>query len=103
MTAAGVPARRPRFEAVYLVCKACGKRGNGATKLTPKRLATLVRREAKGSNVRTRVVATTCLGLCPKKAVALARAADAAPLAIVAVRSKRQVAAAVAELNGPLP
>lgn len=99
MTPSGDPPRRPRFQAVYLVCKACGDRGNGAKKLTPKQLVALVRREARATTLRSRVVSTSCLGLCPKKAVALARAADSAPLAIVAVRSKKQVADAFALLN----
>ncbi len=101
--AADVAAVRPRFEAVYLVCKACGKRSNGARKLTPHELVGLVRRETKALPARTRVVTTTCLGLCPKKAVALARAAAEEPIGIVAVRSRKQVADAFARLNGPLP
>ena len=84
----------PRWAAAYLVCKACGKRGNGPKRLKPKKLAGLVRGAARKDADRARVVMTTCLGLCPKGAIALARAGRGGPR-IVPIRSARQVDEAV--------
>ena len=94
------PDVRPaRFGAVYLVCKACGKRSSGPKKLKPKEVAGLVRRASKSGAVRARVVMTTCLGLCPKKATALARVASGTPTRIVAITSGKEVDRAVAMLS----
>lgn len=93
------PDVRPaRFGAVYLVCKACGKRSSGPKKLKPKEVAGLVRQASKTGIVRSRVVLTTCLGLCPKKATAVARVASGTPTRIVAIAARQEVGRAVALL-----
>ncbi len=93
------PDVRPaRFGAVYLVCKACGKRSSGPGKLKPKEVAGLVRQASKKGVVRSRVVLTTCLGLCPKKATAVARVASGTPTRIVAISARKEVDRAVALL-----
>jgi predicted metal-binding protein len=93
---APIDLRRPRWAAVFLVCKACGERRNGPKKLKPKALVALVRRESKGLAERTRVMTTGCLGLCPKSAIALAHAGAGSSAAIVAIKSRREGKAAVA-------
>lgn len=87
--------RAARFGAVYLVCKACGKRGSGPKKLKPKEVAGLVRRASRSDAVRPRVVLTTCLGLCPKKATAVARVAKDSVTRIVAITERNEVDRAV--------
>jgi predicted metal-binding protein len=89
--------QRPRWQAVLLVCKECGKRSNGPKHLKPKEVAALARR-SKHATTRTRVLMTTCMGLCPKSAIALA-AAGADATRIVAIRKSGQVEKAVARLT----
>jgi len=86
-----VELARSRFETVLLVCKSCGKRSNGPKKLKPKEVAGLVRRASKRGDVRARVVLTTCLGLCPKTATAVARVTSGSPTRIVAIASRKQI------------
>ena len=90
--------RQPRWTGVFLVCKACGKRSNGAKRLKPKEVVGLVRKESKKIGERVRVVMTGCLGLCPQSAVALAHAGAGSPTRIMAVESAKQAKAAVARL-----
>jgi predicted metal-binding protein len=98
------PDVRPaKFGAVYLVCKACGKRSSGPKKLKPKEVAGLVRRASKTGTVRSRVVLTTCLGLCPKKATAVAHVASGTVTRIVAIGERKEVDRAVALLHAPDP
>ena len=57
---------------MVLVCKACGKRSSGPAKEgKPKKVAEAVKAGAKQARLKTRVVLTGCLGLCPKKATAV--------------------------------
>ena len=98
---AAVVAREPRWDDVLLVCKACGKRGGGPRKLSPKALASLLKKEGKASGRRTRVVMSDCLGLCPKAATTVARLGHDVVTRLVAVKSKKQVDAALAALRGP--
>jgi len=60
-----------RIDALVLVCKACGKRDSGPRDLKPKKLAAEFKSAAKGVRLKTRVVMTSCLGLCPKRAIAV--------------------------------
>ena len=61
-----------RLDAMVLVCKACGKRGSGPAKEgKPKKVAEAVKTGARQARLKTRVVLTGCLGLCPKKATAV--------------------------------
>lgn len=83
-------AETPRWETVYLVCKACGKRGSGPKDSKPKAIAAALRRREKGQRPRPRVVFSSCLGLCPKSATAVARV-GAVGARIAAIRSPAQV------------
>lgn len=77
----------PRWDTVYLVCKACGKRGSGPKDFKPKAIAAAVRQRSKAERPRPRVVFTSCLGLCPKAATAVARVGGDAEARIAAIRS----------------
>ena len=91
MSDSAVEIARSRFEVALLVCKSCGKRGDGPKKLKPKEVAGLVRHASKRDDVRARVVMTTCLGLCPKAATAVARVSSGSPTRIVAIESRKQI------------
>lgn len=62
---------KPKFGGVALVCGDCQKRGNGPSKLKAKEVRKAFKRELGNLPVRMRVVQCTCLGLCPKKAMAV--------------------------------
>ena len=62
---------KPKFGGVALVCGDCQKRGNGPSKLKAKDVRKALKRELGNLPVRMRVMQCTCLGLCPKKAMAL--------------------------------
>lgn len=83
-----------RLDALVLVCKACGKRSSGPAKQgKPKKLADEFKIAGKAARLKTRVVLTSCMGLCPKNATAVAvvRGGDAGP-AQFAVEDRQQVA-----------
>lgn len=82
----------PRWRAVVLVCKACGKRSKAPKEAKPKAIAADVRRLTKGLPQRSRIVLTGCLGLCPKGATAVAVAGHAVGSRVVAIRRRSQVA-----------
>lgn len=66
---------------MVLVCKACGKRGSGPREPKPKHVAQEFKRAAKDARLKTRVVMTGCMGLCPKRATAVSvLAQDAGPV-----------------------
>ncbi len=89
----------PKWDGVFLVCEACGKRRKVPKSLKAKAMVALVRRAAKGGP-RARVVRTGCLGLCPKGAAALAWVGAGSGPRIAAVRSKKELAATVVALRG---
>ena len=84
-------AETPRWTRVYLVCKACGKRGGGPKDYKPKVIAAALRKRSKEERPRPRVVFTSCLGLCPKAATAVARVGADSPMRIAAIRSPAQL------------
>lgn len=85
----------PKWDAVFLVCKDCHKRSSGPKKSKPKEFVTTLRKHAGAARPRPRVLMTGCLGLCPKAATAVARVGCDAPTRIVAVKSKKQLEAAL--------
>jgi hypothetical protein len=89
---------RARWTGVFLVCEDCRSRGSGP-KDKPKAVASAVRQESRRSGERARIVLTGCLGLCPKKATAVAHAGSASPASMVAVRSLKHLREAVAALS----
>ena len=92
------PPERPSWGVVYLVCKACGKRSDAPKRLKPKALAGLVRRASKGDKPRPRVLLTSCLGLCPKAATAVAIAGTGLATRVIAIRSVDEADAALSGL-----
>lgn len=95
-------ARPLRWQAVLLVCKDCVDRGSGPKKSgAAKALMPALRQATRRGPVRTRVFPTGCLGLCPKRATAVARLGQGEPARIVAIRSRNTVAEGLVALVGP--
>lgn len=76
----------PSWQALVVVCKDCQKRGSGPKRLKAKEVVREARVALKAERPRPRVVLSGCLGLCPKRAIAVARvdAADGARIVGVA-------------------
>ncbi len=91
-----------RYAGAVLVCEKCEKRDKGPKKLTTKELRSTLRQALGGGSTRLRIVQTSCLGLCPKKAIAVAAVTPGAGSVLAAVRRKRDVPALAAGLSGPV-
>jgi predicted metal-binding protein len=63
----------PAWDAVLLVCRECRKRGNGPREPKPKQFLHALKHSVREQRPRPRVLLTSCLGLCPKRATAVAR------------------------------
>lgn len=82
-----------RLDALVMVCKACGKRSSGPSKAgKPKKIAGEFKEKGKSARLKTRVVLTSCMGLCPKNATAVVVARGNAGPASFAVEDRQQVA-----------
>lgn len=83
------PLVETKLAGIVLVCGDCEERKDGPTKLGAKQVRKELRHGLSHLPVRLRVVQCTCLGLCPKKAIALAAVAQGhAPLAAEACREE---------------
>lgn len=85
-----------KFGGVVLVCGECEDRSNGPSKLNAKTVRKELKRGLVQSPVRLRIVESSCLGLCPKKAMAVAAVAAGRPLLAAEVRSDQEAAALAA-------
>jgi hypothetical protein len=72
---------KTRFGGIALVCGECEKRSNGPSKLQAKLVRKVFKRELHKLPERLRVVQCSCLGICPKKAIAVSVVAGGRPLA----------------------
>ena len=59
-----------KFRRMVAVCAECEDRSDGPRHLQSKSVAKALRQQASEASVRTRVIRTRCLGLCPRKALA---------------------------------
>lgn len=93
------PFEKAKFDGLVLVCGECQKRSSGPSKLTAKD----VRRELRGAlgkeRFRLRIAQSSCLGLCPKKSIAVAAASANAPALLASVRNEADIAAVAAKLS----
>lgn len=90
------------FDTALLLCRACGKRGDGPPKRETKETARRLRAAARDAGHRKpRVLFTSCLGACPKKAFTLAATGADGRVTMVAFRREDAPEAAVAALLGP--
>lgn len=95
------PFEKAKFDGLVLVCGECQKRSSGPSKLTAKD----VRRELKSTlgkeRFRLRIAQSSCLGLCPKKSIAVAAACSNAPAMLASVRDDADIAAVAVRLAAP--
>lgn len=76
---------RPGWKQIAMVCKSCERRGKAPKKFGAKQVGKALSRALRNARQpRTRIVQTGCLGLCPKKAIAVAAAAPGAALHVIA-------------------
>lgn len=83
---------KAKFGGIALVCGECEKRSNGPSKLKAKQVRKVFKKELHNLPVRLRVVQCSCLGICPKKAIAVSVVAGGRPLA-AEVRSEDEASA----------
>jgi predicted metal-binding protein len=89
------PLVKPGFAGVALVCGDCQQRSNGPSGLKAKDVRSRLKSELRHAPVRLRVVECSCLGLCPKKAIAAAVAAGG-KLVAAEIHSEKEAEAAAA-------
>ena len=97
------PPVRVKFGGVVLVCAECEKRGSGPSKLRAKDVRKSLKKHLGPARHVLRVVQSSCLGLCPKKAIALVAAGAGAPLRAAEVKSEADAAAFAAAIARPAP
>lgn len=90
-----VVVARPKWTAAILVCGKCLKGVDG------KAMRRGLKAAAKGRTGKVRLVRTACLGLCPKRAVAMASAATLARRELVVLREGGSADAALDRLLPP--
>ena len=90
---------KPGWKSVVLVCKACEKRSKGPKKISARDVAKKLGRACREAKVpRARVVLTTCMGACPKKAFTVAAATPSGRITTIAFRRGDDAGDAVALL-----
>ena len=95
---------RPGWKSVVLVCKACEKRSKGPKKIGAREVAKQLGRACRDAKVpRARVVLTTCMSACPKKAFTVAAASSTGTITTIAFRRGDDADAAVAALFATTP
>ena len=90
--------RQAGWAAVVLVCRDCRKRGSGPADIKLKVALHEARRAIRQTGMRGRVVSSSCLGLCPKRALAVAWAGVQGAPTIAAVEHVDQVGPSVIAL-----
>lgn len=83
-------AMLPGWQTVFLVCKDCRRRKNGPKNVKPKELAKEIKHQVKDTEPKARIVLTTCLKLCAKKATSVAVVGIGIGPRIAAVKSKKR-------------
>ena len=92
---------RPGWKQIVMVCKACEKRSKGPKKFGARKVARALSSALRQARQpKTRIVQTTCLGLCPKQAVAVAAAAPAGAMHVIAWRKADDAGDALRALLG---
>lgn len=87
---------RAGWKSVVLVCRACEKRSKGPKKIAARDVAKQLGRACRDAKVpRSRVVLTSCMGACPKKAFTVVAAAPSGRITMIAFRRGDDAGAAV--------
>jgi hypothetical protein len=64
---------KPSWQTLILLCRDCSKRSKGPKGFSSKEAMAEVRLAVRAERPRPRVVRCSCMGLCPKQAIAVAR------------------------------
>lgn len=94
------PFVKAKFDALLLVCGRCAARSSGPSKGKAKKLPGEFKKALGAERPRFRIVETSCLGLCPKKATAVASATGDGPLQLAAIGGKSDIQAMADRLRG---
>ena len=90
---------RSRLKSIVLVCEACPRRSKGPKRIGAKRVAKALRGACRDAGVaKPRIVLTSCLGACPKKAFTVAATGPGGDVTMLAFRRGDDANAAVAAL-----
>ena len=90
----------PSWEFLVLICKDCRRRKDGPKHLKAKGLAKEIKHQVKERAPRARVVLSSCLKLCPKKATSVAYVGAGVEPRIAGIRSKIQLQATLSLFIG---
>jgi predicted metal-binding protein len=82
---------QPEWDSLLLVCKECRKRKDGPKHLKAKTLAATLKVMARKKAPLSQIVMTSCLGLCPKRATAVAYTGVGPAPRIVAITSSAEL------------
>jgi hypothetical protein len=93
------PFVKAKFEGLVLVCGQCEERSSGPSKLTAKEARKSLKSALGAQGRRMRIVQSSCLGLCPKKSIAIAAAGQGTPSVLAEVRNERDLKAVAARLD----
>lgn len=93
------PFVKAKFDGLVLVCGQCEKRSSGPSKLTAKDARKSLKGALGAQGTRMRIVQSSCLGLCPKKSIAVAAAGQGTPSMLAEVRNERDLKAVAARLD----
>ena len=94
------PFAKTRYTGAIMVCKQCQKRSSGPKKLKAKDLQQPLKRALGDARLRLRTVQTSCLGLCPKKAIAVAAVTADGTSLLAAIRDEDDLKPVAARLLG---
>jgi hypothetical protein len=95
------PFVKTKFDALLMVCSRCADRSSGPSKRKAKKLPSDFKKALGTERPRFRILQTSCLGLCPKKATAVAAATGDGPLRLAAIGGKSDIQAMADRLRAP--
>ena len=81
----------PSWQTVVLVCRDCSKRSKGPKGFSSKEAVAEAQAAVRAERPRPRVLRSSCLGLCPKQSMAVARVGAAGGPQWVAAATLRDV------------
>ncbi len=95
------PFVKTRYSGAVMICGECQKRDNGPSKLTAKDVRKDLKQALGDARHHLRLVQSSCLGLCPKKAIAVAAVAVGGPALLAEVHRESDIAIVAARLASP--
>lgn len=94
------PFEKAKFDGLVLVCGQCQKRSSGPSKITAKDVRRGLKDALGRDRFRLKIAQSSCIGLCPKKAIAVAAASTDGPALMASVRNDADVASVANRLAG---